>query len=156
MDHITQSQSAYRLPTYGQSIDWSFIRTKEQYLQFRADWKRVYAEMSRLRKVTALSDRCFQSRMSKPEGSEHFANLKASLDACKHQPEPFWLQACIIMAKTKSYSVPPTKAFKCQKGMTHINLTGADAVCRWLLDMRLQSKVVSQNNWLLDHPTSTS
>jgi hypothetical protein len=40
--------------------------------------------------------------------------------------------------------------------MTHINLTGADAVCRWLLDMRLQSKVVSQNNWLLDHPTSTS
>jgi len=152
---ITAQQSAYRLPTYGQPIDWSFIRTKEQYLSFVADYKKVYADLSDRQRARKLSTRLLDSSLACPGGSVKATTLQAQIVKIPRHTESHWLSATIQTARMKSYAVAPTKAFKCQKGMTTINLQGLDAVNRWLLDLRKYSKIISQNNWVLDHPTTT-
>jgi hypothetical protein len=153
-NEITAQQSAYALPQYGQPIDWSFIRTKAQYQLFVSDYKKMYAYISQKRRRQKLATSAFSSAFDKPEGTPHLEQLKQKLAALVLDPAPAWLDDALNTAKTKSYAVAPTKNFKCQKGMTTINLRGLDAVTWWILNLRKYSKVIAQNNWVLDHPTT--
>lgn len=156
-NQTTIEQSAFRLPTYGQSIDWSFIRTREQYLAFRQDWRLMYFALSDLIRCRKLLYRANQSLAAKPAGNDHAQQLIAKSEKLR-LPGNQWLTDNLKLATMPSMGmkVPPRNGHYAMRGHRTITLTGTAALCEWMLQLRAQSKVKSNEFWQEDQRLKTT
>jgi hypothetical protein len=131
---ITHPQPASRLPQFGLVTDWSFIKGREQYVAFVAEWKEAYRYLSVEIRARKLTHRASQSNAVKP-GNERSLALIAQIP--KAQPRNHYV------------------ADNLQRMAVH-NPAHDRFLATWLIEIRAQAKVKAQQFWKEEHKDELS
>ncbi len=128
---ITHPQPASRLPAFGLVTDWSFLKGREQYLGFVADWKAAYKYLSVEIRARKLTHRAGQSNAAK-----------------KGNPNSLALIALIPKAQPRNHYVADTLLKMAVHNPAHDRF-----LATWLIEIRAQAKVKANQFWKEEHKT---